>query len=68
MNNTSYVSPKESAYCPECGRHPQQERTRNHGERLCSSGHTFTLKESRKAERDEIHLAAVDFKYEQEDA
>lgn len=53
MNNTTYVSAKESAYCPECKRHPQQERTRNHGERFCSSGHTFTLKQSREAEASE---------------
>lgn len=49
MNNTTYISPKQSAYCPECKIHPQQMRTRNHGERLCSAGHTFTLKQSREA-------------------
>lgn len=51
MNNKQYVSPRDSAYCPECKIHPQQIRTRNHAERLCSAGHTFTLKESREAER-----------------
>jgi len=49
MNNTRHISPRDSAYCPECRRNPQQERTRNHGERLCSAGHVFTLKESREA-------------------
>ncbi len=50
MNNTQYVSAKDSAYCPECESHPQQMRARNHGERLCSSGHSFTLKQSRDAQ------------------
>lgn len=54
MNNTMYVSPKESAYCPECKTHPQQMRTRNHAERFCSAGHTFTLSESKEAEAREV--------------
>jgi hypothetical protein len=45
----SYVSPKQSAYCPECFHWSQQERTANRGERLCASGHVFTLKQSREA-------------------
>lgn len=56
MNNTQYVSPRESAYCPKCGTHPQQIRTRIHGERFCSAGHTFTLKESREAEARDTRL------------
>lgn len=74
MNNTKYVGPKQSAYCPECKRHPQQERTRNHGERLCSSGHVFTLKQSREAKandgaayrRETEELTSYDYCNEQE--
>ena len=47
----AYVSPKQSAYCPECRICPQQERTHNPGERLCSSGHVFTLAQSKEALR-----------------
>ena len=46
---SSYVSPKQSAYCPECKICPQQERTNNRGERLCSNGHVFTLRESKES-------------------
>lgn len=48
---TNYVSPKLSAHCPECGRNPEQIRGSVRGERLCAAGHTFTLAESRQAER-----------------
>ena len=44
-----YVSPKQSAYCPECKINPEQIRGPNRGERLCSAGHVFTLSESRAA-------------------
>lgn len=61
---------QESAYCPTCGIHSEQERvTGKRGSRYCGGcGSIFTLEESREAERQDAHLAAVDFKYDQQEA
>lgn len=63
------LSHRESAYCPTCRIHSSQERVKGkRGVRYCGGcGNYFTLKESRQAERDDLHIAAVDFKYDQQE-
>lgn len=64
------LSHRKSAYCPTCGLNSSQERVKGRrGVRYCGGcGNYFTLKESRQAEHDDLHIAAVDFKYEQQEA
>lgn len=52
MRDTKPLRNQQSAFCPTCELRTEQSKGRQRGERHCySCGGSFTLKESREAER-----------------